>query len=375
MDHAAVKTLLCFQIILALTVCSQHTARADQSRSPETSLLLPATVWAVPRVECNLYFNSLLPLASRPLFWDVSCQKGRQMQARWTWTPGSEEAGSTPLEITATDDSDQKIAAGKTTVRVAQEKAGAGKPIRILIVGDSLTASGMYTGELLKLLAGPNEPSPTLLGTQGDAKGNRHEGYPGWTWRRFLTINPTAGPPSPFVFDGKINFSEYLRTHCEGTPPDFIVVFLGTNDVFGLSEAARATAIAQVLADAERLIGILRAGAPQAAIGLVIPLSPASQDAFGANYGSGETRRGYVKSLQLYTTEFLKRFDAREGENIHIIPAALNFDSENGYPVEQQSVHARSDAKVTRQINAVHPAVQGYRQVADAIFAWIKNSL
>lgn len=347
---------------------------AQAAEYHDEGLVPPGKVWAAPKIECNIYFSNLLLPRSEVLSWDVTCAKGKQMQVRWTFTPEPADKGAFPLELVGFNSEEKKVTSGKTTVLVARENAGVGRNIRLLIIGDSLTASGLYTRELLRLFDGPNEPKLTLLGTQGE-ESNRHEGYPGWTWRRFLHPGPVNGAQSPFLFDGKLDFSEYIRTHCEGNPPEFILVFLGTNDVFGLTDANRAATISKVLADAENMLGLIRSGAENAKVGLVFPLPPASQDAFGMNYACGETRRDFFRSVKQYASEMQRRFGGREEEGIYIVPAYLGFDSEQGYPTELQPAHAHSDTRIVRQSNAVHPSVPGYRQVADVIYSWIKNML
>lgn len=360
-------------VVLSAMIFSSGPQAARAAEKSDTPFL-PETVWAAPGIECNIYFNNLALPHPEALFWDVSCEKGRQMQGCWIWTPEPADAGILPLELVGFDSEDQKAAQGKTAIRVANAKAGAGQHIRALVIGDSLTASGLYTQELLKRFEGPDQPVLTLLGTRGEGS-NRHEGYPGWTWRRFLSPAPANGTPSPFLFEGKPDFSEYLRTHCEGTPPEFILIFLGTNDVFGLTDANRTATIDKVLADAERMLGVIRSGAGTSKIGLVLPLPPASQDAFGTNYACGETRRNYYQSVKQYIAAMQHRFGGREKDGIYLVPAFLGFDSEQGYPTKQQPVHARSDRTILRQVNALHPDIPGYRQVADAIYAWMKNML
>src|SRR5690606_4400590 len=120
--------------------------------------------------------------------------------ARWTWTPTRDDAGDHPLEIEVRDFNDRVVATGKTLVRVAPADAGAGKTIRVLCIGDSLTGASVYTERLLKLGNGESNPKVILLGTAGK-KGNpenRHEGYGGWRYRTFVEKwVPDADPNAP----------------------------------------------------------------------------------------------------------------------------------------------------------------------------------
>lgn len=361
-----------FLLALSITAFLSAPQTAPAAESPD--LTLPDTIWAAPKIESNIHFRNLLTPHPENLSWDVTCKLGRQMESRWTLTPKPDDQGRFPLELVGFNSGDQKVVSGSTTLQIADGKAGAGQEIHLLTIGDSLTAGGLYTRELLKLFEGPDEPKLVLLGTRGEGN-NRHEGYPGWTWRKFLEPGPADGVQSPFLIDGKWDFSEYIRHSCGNTPPEFIVIFLGTNDMFGLTDTNRAATITKVVADAEKLVAAIRSGAEKAKIGLVFPLPPASQDAFGTNYACGETRRNYYRSIKHYASEMQRQFGEREKDGLYIIPAYLGFDSEQGYPTEQQPVHARSEGTTARQMNALHPAVSGYRQVADTIYSWMKNLL
>ena len=51
-----------------------------------------------------------------------------------------------------------------------------------------------------------------------------------------------------------------------------------------------------------------------------------------------------------------------------IVPVYINIDTENNYPWQEQPVNGENPAKVLRQNNGVHPAKEGYLQIADAFW-------
>ncbi len=234
------ESALLLSLVLGLIFPSVH-LRADDAVPPP---ILPDCVWAAPGHETNMYFNGLfLSPASGQFLCEVTCDKGAQLGNRWTWIPKAEDAGDLPWSVEIRDLRGDPVANGRTKVKVARADSGAGRSIRLLAIGDSLTRPGIYAGELIVLFEGEANPLLTLLGTNKaseSAQGNVHEGYGGWTWERFLTqYNPDAKPEdygngsSPFVFlePGKeptFDFLRYIREACAGVPPDFVTIFTAT---------------------------------------------------------------------------------------------------------------------------------------------------
>ena len=60
---------------------------------------------------------------------------------------------------------------------------------------------------------------------------------------------------------------------------------------------------------------------------------------------------------------------------IIMIPTVFGVDSENNFPVRKEPANQRSKIIVVRQNNGVHPNHDGYRQVGDVYYAWLKNVL
>ena len=350
-------------------------------------LLLPKVIYAVPGQETNIYFDNVVlePVPGKYLF-DVTCAKGDQQTGRWTWTPTEKEAGDYPLQIEVRDMDDNILATGGTSIHVAKADAGTGKPIKVLCIGDSLTAASVYTGELAKLGSASNNPQITLLGTTGPGSGNVHEGYGGWRYETFLdkwVANPAPDAAanlksSPFLFmeNGKptFDFPRYLKEKLNGETPDYVTIMLGTNDVFGATDDNRTDTVESMIGYANTLIAGIRAALPNAKIAILPPVPPnQSQDAFGANYHSGQTRWGYRKNQFLADLRLMQVFGDREKENLFLVPAYTNLDCAHNFPYASVAVNARNATKVERGANGVHPAAPGYLQIADSIFGWLKS--
>ena len=384
-------TLLCCINVWSPKVLSEPVDASKSAFAPigKCQLVLPTVIYATPGQEANIYFDNVVlqPVPGKYLF-DVTCARGDQQSERWTWTPEAKDAGDYALQIEVRDWDDAIVATGSTIIRVAKADAGAQQPIKVLSIGDSLTAASVYTGELAKLGAGDGNPHITMLGTNGPGNGNLHEGYGGWRFQTFLqkwVANPEAdarasAKSSPFLFleDGKptFDFSRYLTEKLQGQMPDYITVMLGTNDVFGATDQNRTDTVESMIGYAITLIDAIRAAAPNAKIAILPPVPPSSsQDAFGANYHSNQTRWGYRKNQHLTVTRLMQVFGDREAENLYIVPAYTNIDCTSNFPSATKAVNARNETKLSRASNGVHPSATGYLQIADSIFSWLKTQM
>jgi len=355
-------------------------------------LLLPSEIPAVPGREVNLYFDNVI-LHPRPdlFIYDVDCPKGIQQQERYTWTPKPEEVGVFPLTLKISDLSGTLLAEGTTSIHVYPLDAGAGKAVSALIMGDSLTGASVYPDEIYNLMQQPGNPQFTMVGNvvpNKDKPGAKHEGYGGW--RAVTFVSQWAAEPvnaqgrrarSPFLYekDGKpvFDYPQYLAEQNGGQAPDFITILLGCNDNFGAKDDTIEASIDDFLKNMDILIAEFHKVRPDTKIG-VVSLMPgaATQDAFGANYGCGQTRWQYKKNQHRVMERVVEKYGNREAENIYLVPAYVNLDAVNNYPKAKGPANARGDATdFSRLCNGVHPAASGYKQLADSIYCWMKGQL
>jgi len=349
-------------------------------------LLVPPLIHGVEGREINIYFDNIViaPVQDRFLFL-VRCEKGKQLKRRWTWVPTKEDIGCHTISLEVRNLEDDILGTAETTVQVAPADAGAGRSITHLAIGDSFTAQSLYTEELLRHFS-KDGPDFRLVGThrpEGAMPGNVHEGYGGWRYLHFVEKaepDPDSSAPngqkSPFVFktdSGPVfDFPRYVQEKLGGKSPDFITVLLGPNDVSLAVDANREEFTDRALEASRCLIAGLRQGAPRAGIGIVSPLPPPiDQDIYGESYGCLVDGWTYRKNLYRLREKLFAEYQSRHDENIFFVPAYLNFDTENNFPRQTVPVHSQSQTMISRAVNA-HPAAEGYRQLADSLYAWLK---
>lgn len=385
-------------LLLAPLAFSAGPSTPPPAMPGESRLLLPPVIPCLAGLETNLYFaNALLETGPGLCFPDVTCAKGSQQNERWTWVPRAEDAGSHPLTLELRDSRNAVSARASTLLRVGLRAVGAAAEERsFLLVGDSLTAASLYSARILALAEEDGFPL-RLVGSRGPGAdegkppgANRHEGYGGWTAERFATHytgkarrGPARECGSPFLYKTapddpeekpRLDFSRYCQEFNRGAAPDFVTILLGCNDVFGATDETVEETIERFLRHTETLLAMVRDPGHRTRVGLVLPMPPAAtQDAFGANYGSGQTRWQYYRNRHRVVERMTERFAGREGDLVFLVGAHLNLDPSHGFPATTAPAHARTERTVARQSNGVHPSEDGYRQIGDALYAWIRS--
>ncbi|MEF3304407.1 SGNH/GDSL hydrolase family protein [Paenibacillus sp. GYB003] len=325
-------------------------------------LLLPPVIPAVAGHEMNVYFDNLIAGDASRYDFDVRVSIGRHCDDRWTCV--ADRPGDYALTVEVYSEEGELLTAGDTIVRVKAADAVSGERRRLMFIGDSTTAAGQYTAELLRLFAA-DPGGIELLGTKG-AGLNRHEGRGGWKVADYF-----GNPESPFLFDGRFDFAKYME-RCGYDAVDDVCIHLGINDVFHASEEDGMSALlGQSMPMLETMIGQFRRFNPNVRVGIMIAIPPSrTQDSFGKSYGALQSRRRYKRKWYMWNRELLRRFSDRAG--IELIPLHVNLDTARNMPVELIEGNARNVRTEIRQNNGVHPAPEGYRQMADVLYAWLK---
>lgn len=356
-------------------------ALAAFSHAGDLQLTLPSVVYATPDVPMSIYHDNIVLTETPETYrFEFACRLGMNETRRWTVTPTDRDVGDHPLAITIKDTNGKVLEQGRTTLRISPRQSTSTKPLRLLILGDSLTNATIYPNEIARLLALPGNPKFTLLGTHrppGAQPGVAHEGYGGWAWATFLTkFTPegpgvTAGPlarkaTSPFIFpaaDGKtgvFDLARYFKEHCGNQSPDVVTFLLGINDCFGADPNNPDTKIKEVLDNADKLLAAFHKAAPRAVLAVGLTTPPNSrQEAFTANYQDKYPRWGWKRIQHRLVQLMLKRLSNREQDGIYLVPTELNLDPVDGYPNN----------------NGVHPNPVGYAQIGASFYSWIKSKL
>jgi lysophospholipase L1-like esterase len=322
-------------------------------------LNVPLKVFGVVGHEMNIYYDNIVDDITKYNI-DISCAVGTRYADRWTYTPVS--AGTTAMTISLYIGN---VLVNSVVTSIVVKAATVGDTLnrKCLFIGDSTTVGLFNTDELSTLFTADAAMDITFLGTQGSAP-DIHEGYSGWSMNEF--INSVS---SPFKIAGVLNFSGYMSAHGY-SGVDRVIINLGINDIAQyVSDAALIAAIPAILANYNTLIANIKVFDATVKIGIAVTIPPSySQDAFPSS-----SRWRYKRTLAMWNLALLSAFDNRESENLYIVPIHTALDTKNNMSTTTMAVNSRSATTVTVQNNAYHPATDGYEQIADAFYFWIKS--
>lgn len=306
---------------------------------------LPATIPAIVGQQIDIYFANITNVNLKDYDIDVICATGKHMDdgfhiAIWS-------AGTYPITINIYRKGKLKASASSNIV-VKAATIGNGVTKKVLYIGDSTIAQNTLTQGLLDKFA-PDVMKVSLLGTKGTAP-NKHEGVSGWTLGNFRLSG------SAFFNGTDFNLGYYLTQNALANP-DYIILQLGINDVFSMTDdIALETTLGFVLAHYNFVINNIKAHSSAIKIGVCLTIPPnASQDAFGNAYNCGQTRWRYLKNNKILVDRLMKAFKGREAENIYLIPNNAFINT------------------VTNITDAVHPTTAGYGQLSNLHYAWLKS--
>jgi hypothetical protein len=116
-------------------------------------LTLPPTWYGVPGAPVSLYYDNVVLTETPEEFrFEIRCDIGTAEARRWTVTPTDKDVGDHTMEVIVKDAQGKVLEHKKTTLRIAPRNAGASREVKLLIVGDSLTAATVYSNEIARLL-------------------------------------------------------------------------------------------------------------------------------------------------------------------------------------------------------------------------------
>jgi hypothetical protein len=366
----------------------------------DVKLLVPETIYAVPGIEMNVYFQNIVTVINpRNYAFEVHCEKGHADEKRWHYTPSDGEEGEYKWSIRI--HCDEGVAAEAVShLIVSPRTAGMGKDISLLMVGASDLGSPVGPPlQIHRLMSGPFNPRFTMIGSTTCGYGSpspggvAHEGWGGWDWLGFCTA---FGKPETYKGDGLhpdravavnsrfliekdgrpvFDFQQYLDKYNHGAAPDFICIGLGINCIIGGTDENMEELMQNyIFPYQEQMIRAFRSAAPDTVIGVGIMCPPAGQDAFGTNYGCNFNWWQMRKNHDRYARALILR-SAKDMLDYQLIPRYINLDTENNYPVATEPINADNPQTIIRQCNAYHPARAGYAQIGDVIYSWLKYNL
>lgn len=342
--------VLRIQILFACLVCG-----VLFGQTTENTLVLPPVIHLAEGVEGRIYYDNVVHFPENHSL-EIECPVGTIGEDFWSFTPVDGDEGLYRFAMTIRDEADEVVASEETILAVIRQSASS-QPLRLMAIGDSLTAPGRYQQTLALHMTNAGIAFETL-GTVSNS-GFNYEGYGGNSFQRYL-----EGPyyfRSPFVYaDTGFDPERYFAQNTSGVVPTLYLVFLGINDTFAGSngtDVQQETRLNEVMVRATTFIEGMRAAAPGSDVGIVLtPAGSADQAAYDAAYGEGVyTVDKWQAMRQKLVARYVETFGNREDEGIFLVPVSVGIDRVNDYSAA----------------DPIHPMSSGYQKIGDMMFSWL----
>ena len=189
----------------------------------------------------------------------------------------------------------------------------------------------------------------------------------------FSNVQPVSGNPFWNEATGKLDYANYLTKSSIVNAPDVVLIQLGVNDTFGMtSDSAVESFTTTAFSQLDTLIASIKASNANVKIGVCLPTTYADQNAFGNNYACGQTSWRAKRNIVMFNSKLIQQYSNKEAQNIYVVGSGCNVDTESNFPSGTTQINAHNTNTITVQTNGVHPDVSGYKQIGDAMFAFIK---
>lgn len=318
----------------------------------EDSYINLTKIYGIVGQELEIYFNNII-YSKEEYTVDVICDYGEQTEDKWSYTPMSEGE----FDITIKIKNDNNIISTKTSTISISSIQSVDDELKYLAIGDSTTAAGGYTQNLLDNF-NSSSISIKLLGTQG-VNPNLHEGRGGWSFEtyQFSMYGTTKNPFYNTATNG-FDFNYYMNNNSYNDL-DYVTIGLGINGLFGCkSNIVALQYINTMIEDLETMINSIQKYNSDIKIGILVTIPPTENEKlFNNDYSGEQTLERYRLNNILWCNKLITNYSEKENNNIYLIPTNAIIDCVNGFS------------------NGVHPNTTGYNQIGNEIYGWILSTL
>ena len=242
---------------------------------------------------------------------------------------------------------------------------GSGVTKKVMFIGDSITANGIYPNEV-KNLFDNDDMSVQLIGTLGTSA--KHEGRGGWSAEDYCTKSSYNDYTNAFYnpSTNHFDFSYYMsNNNFDGV--DYVFISLGINDVFKQTKPLSDAKYDSIISYYNEMITSIRAYNANIKIFVGLPILPANSD-WALSYNADITKAERLGLIQ----RLIQEYDDRESEGIIVVPLYCVVDTERDFPTESRPICARDSSTIEYVTDQTHPKTQGYYKIADVMYTYIK---
>lgn len=346
------------------------------------------------KVDLHIYLPSEIPVGigrTIELYNKLVCLESDKYHLRWDSSVGiqyerkysiqSNTAGDYPLTLRIYDDNMKMIYSGSSTIKVSGNNIES--QLNIIPLGDSLTNLKPWLREVQEL----SENKIKFIGSRGRSDSTiRHEGRSGmtaigydesfnYTFDSNYEGNPEiSGTVNPFYDGTRFNLAYYNEQQGPTVGiADAIMIFLGTNDVFGNYTAEQCADHIKILVDD------IREDFETLPIFVCNTIYRSNQNGYYSTGGQGFTAAsGWAFDSDMKIMNFQNALKtALSGySHLHFVPLSVCMDREYDFGNVPTPVNPRlQDITIDIPNESIHPQTPGYMQIADVIYSSFVNHL
>ncbi|ANT43970.1 baseplate/receptor binding protein [Lactococcus phage 98202] len=334
--------------------------------TPKVHLLPINKIYAVTGHEMNIYYKNLMYGAVNDVEVSGTGTIGQQLTERLRINATTAGTYNYTLNVIDKNVDFPLLASQSISVKVVDAaSANSGMSKKVMFLGDSITDRNFFEPEVNNLFTG-DSMSIQLVGSRGSGS-NLHEGRAGWGTSDFVYSQSFNGIDNAFFNPSSSTFDFSYYVAQKGIIPDVIIIMLGTNDTWRTHAGTTSSDNIQFM------VNSIKSYNPNIKIGIALNIPPAlSYDASGEQNTFINPLVNRKKLLQIPEGIF-NTFSNKETNGIYIVPVTTNIDTENNFQTTTENLNSRNTTQMQRVIDPIHPALPGYQQIADSMYAFLKN--
>lgn len=346
------------------------------------------------KVDIHVYLPSEIPVGigrTIELYNDLVCLEADKYHLKYTSTVGiqyerkysinTNTEGDYPLTLRIYDDNMKLVWSGSSVIKVADNNIS--DTLNVIPIGDSLTNLKPWLNEVQTL----SNNKIKFIGTRGRSDQTiRCEGRSGLTALAYNTdfnytfdYNYVGNPEinsnvNPFYDGTRFNLA-YYNTYQGPTVgvANAVILFLGTNDVFGSYTAEQSADHIKTLVDN------IRTDYEDLPIFVCNTIYRSNQNGYYSTGGQGYTAAsgwGFDSDMRIMNFQNALRTALTGYTNLHIMPLSICMDREYDFGNVPTPVNPRlTDVTINIPTESVHPQNPGYMQIADVMYSSLVNHL
>lgn len=179
------------------------------------------------------------------------------------------------------------------------------------------------------------------------------------------------GNPFWDIAEGKVDFNTYCKRN-GFEKVDYLITLLSWNGMAASHYSSSEDLIAKHVNNAKKLFRIFHEQYPEAKVKMLGVQLPSISGGTGYNYGANSQYSnwyGLVRAVMNMNLAYQELANGDEFKDyVEFINISGQFDSEYNMPNQSKTVNSRSSTVEQVGVNGVHPAKEGYYQIADAVY-------